>query len=263
MKRLFIFLMFIHVYATGAYAQLNSGMNGTRGGEDLFKLQLLVDRDIQEDEVNTYRDEVDRFIVNLKSRHQNTSRARLIEDMFYRGHNKFLRNYTELTKFSDLLSRGRYDCLTATIFYSYCLNALNIDHTIIETPHHIFLMIEDENILLETTDPINGFVKGELSQQLASEYEGMEDSEEVLFRQTIGLQYYNAAVHAFNSQDYLLAVERVVHSSQYYSGPRLIKIGLMLSRAITKSDFSEDVKFEALLKLTRTLDGEVQMAGIN
>jgi hypothetical protein len=266
MRWLNIFLVFFLALAVSVNGQNSLSESGSEQiDEDFFELQLTVDSDILTHEIAIYRDEVHQFIESIKRRHRASSKARLIEDMFYRGHNKFLRHYAELTTFGDLLSNGKYDCLTATIFYSYCLDALEIDHTIVETPNHIFLLVKNEGILLETTDPINGFVQGEYAseERLAEAYEDMDIREEVDFRQTIGLQHYNAAVEDFNNKEYLSSVEHVVKSSRYYSGPRLVKIGLILSRAISNSDFNEDVKFTALLKLTRTFDNSIQMVGVH
>ena len=233
--------------------------------EDIFALHMQVDRDVVISEIAEQQQRIDDFVLNIKSEFDREDREDMLEELFYTGHKKFLKHYRLFTTFNDLLSKGRYDCLTGTIFYAYALNQLDFSFEIVETPHHIYILVEDGEYLLESTDPLNGFVAGKeaVMDMLENDRPAEGDSEEVSFYETVGLQYYNAAVYSMNNGKLLDAVDHVENATFFYQGERMIQLGLILSRAISESEMDADTKFSSLLKLTRTIQSRVQVVGLN
>ncbi len=75
-------------------------------------------------------------------------------------HEKYLLKYVDPAYLSATLSKGEYNCVTATILYYVLGIELNLPTIIIETPHHVYLNFIDDDkskILIELTSPKDGF----------------------------------------------------------------------------------------------------------
>ena len=84
-----------------------------------------------------------------------------VEYAFYYIHKKLLKNYEQYASISETISVGKYDCVTASAVYSLFLTELNIPFSVIETNYHMYMLVypgTKNELLLETTDPLNGFI---------------------------------------------------------------------------------------------------------
>ena len=102
---------------------------------------------------------VQNLVDRLKTK-RSKSDIHLLRKVFVETHKKFLKNYSQYADMNEIFSSGNYDCLTATSMYSIVLDRLDFDYSIIETNYHIFIVVNTSRgeVLLETTDPLNGFV---------------------------------------------------------------------------------------------------------
>lgn len=75
-------------------------------------------------------------------------------------HNKFLLKYEAENRFYEIIKTGKYNCVTATALYALFFEKLNIPYAIKEEPTHVYLVAypNAENILIETTTPVSGFL---------------------------------------------------------------------------------------------------------
>lgn len=213
----------------------------------------------------------------LAKKHRYRTKASLVSAVFYKTHRKWLKRYKPFTPFGQMLKTGNYDCLSATTLYSYLFDELDIDHTIIENKYHIYILISTDNgeLLIETTDPIYGFVTDpkEIAERLATfeaqNNEVLEDAytfssvvnESVNGVELIGLQYYNASVNAFNQKDYDNSIDLLQKAIVFRASSRYIEFGLLITQAILNDDALDDeVKLGHIKKVQRLLQNGVILA---
>jgi len=76
-------------------------------------------------------------------------------------HDTFLDKYEIKNEFSEIFDTGKYNCVSATALFALVFEELSISYTIKELPTHVFLIAypENEQILVETTDPLTGYIQ--------------------------------------------------------------------------------------------------------
>ena len=176
-----------------------------------------------------------------KKQDQYKKEADFVEHLYYYTHRKLLKKYNQYASLAETLTRGDYDCLTATAIYSILLTELSLPHAIVETNYHIYILVypDTENeILLETTNPAYGFITnpGEI-EQLKAEYKsanneqqkGQADFEINIERrlqgqELIGLLFYNQSVNEVNQGNWHLAKELANQAFEYYPNVRITQL---------------------------------------
>jgi hypothetical protein len=204
-----------------------------------------------------------------KKKHAFKHEKELVRYIFYKAHQKFLKNFQTESSFGELLTTGKYNCLTGTALYALLFEHFHIDYSIIETNHHIFIIVkaDGKEILIETTDPVEGFVDNpEKIQTRLDEYRNnavpnatrggvrYEFSfnlwEAVTLEELTGLLYFNNAVKAYNQQDFIEATLTLIKASQYKPSPRIEEFSLLLMVTIRESELADDDKKDLLHKLS-------------
>ena len=263
-----------NVVSPTEYALLASASNGIPS--DIFMFHASANSTMDQLRISEKKNELHDFISGITRRYtKEIHTPQLLRNVFYKTHQKYLRNYQSYTTFGDLLENGNYDCLTGTILYAWMLKELGFDFKVIETSHHIYLIIDTDQgpFMFESTDALNGFVAG--SESIESRIAGFESdsqrsddliseiNEEVTFLELVGLQYYNSSVQAYNQQQFINAVDQIEKASLFYKGARLKEFGQILARAIVASDMSQSDKNAYLMKLNTTFSRDVIIASIN
>ncbi|GAA5042131.1 hypothetical protein GCM10011506_44660 [Marivirga lumbricoides] len=170
-----------------------------------------------------------------------------LDYLFYKTHQILLKKYTKHTDFESMISSGSYDCVSGSIAYSLLLSFFNIEHSIIETDYHVFIVAraEGRDYIFESTDPISGFIKNEeavikhiaqfkptptppsvqntieIGAENYQTTEGNTIYKEVSIEQLIGLQYYNQGISAINNKDFNLAKMKVSQALTLYPSERI------------------------------------------
>ncbi|WP_017733972.1 hypothetical protein [Nafulsella turpanensis] len=222
--------------------------------EEPEALQLLLasapGMDLQKEE--DYRAKLEKFIRRFEKKKNRYSDAYLLEQLFYRVHRKYLKKYQPYVGFSQLLEKGKYNCLTSTALYAWFLQALGYEYQIIETDYHIFLMVKTssgEEIMIESTDPKSGFVRDPklIAQRLeqikndalspeARKERPYHDFKLQLFReinlqQLAGLQYYNQAAYLYNNRKQAQAATALSKGNLLYQAERFEHFAGLLAEA--------------------------------
>lgn len=184
-------------------------------------------------------DKINKVLAHLANRQDKyRSQDDFVEYLYYYTHRKLLKTYTKYPSIEETLLEGDYDCLTATSIYSILLSELSIDHSVIETNYHIFIMVNPDTtdeILIETTDPRYGFVKGQDEIQASKEGYLKSNIEErntlISFdfniergleqKELIGLLYYNQSIRKINQGDWDEAMTFAKKAFEYYSRTRV------------------------------------------
>ena len=266
---LFIFCLPLVVSAQGGTPDL---------GDRTFAhyVELYVSTDLSKS-VSTQA--IKNFVQKLESKkHSFKKESEFLQYTFNQTHRKFLKHYKQYCTFTELVDNGTYNCLTATALYALLLDHFKINYKIVETNYHIFLLAKTEQgtILLETTDPLNGFISNptQVEKRIASykQNELLEASnDKVLYAynfnlynvvdldQMLGLMYYNLAIDAYNHQEIQLAIAHLDQAILRYQSPRIDEFSTIILLTLQESEMEASVKKSFVQKVkaiqTRKLSG--------
>jgi hypothetical protein len=250
------------------------------GGEvSPFMLQLSVNYNLEESPEAfelAYRDFVDHL---AKKRNKGLSDEDFLNFLFYRTHKVYLKRYEGHTSFSQVMNEGKYDCLTGTVLYALLLKEFDFPFTVVETDYHIYLLVsgEETTVLLETTDPINGFISdretienkisdiNERNKTLSEQYLTFQsDSRNFTdLNKLAALQYYNASVLAFNSGQIIASIDQLEKARVYDDSPRFKNFGKLLAkRLVNTEEVDQQTKVKYLVKLTQFLNEGIMSASL-
>lgn len=235
-----IFLLPMLVLAQADIAILNR-----QATENLLVTYLNTDR--AEVQPSTIR--ITKFLDKLSSDPEayNKQQQQFLRQIFIKTHSRFLRTFKQYATFSQLFSNGNYNCLTATALLGATLKHFGYSFRIFETNHHIFILVETDQgrTLLETTDPVNGFITGQkLIDEKISGYKaplaGKPESRvieykfqsalfnEVTLENITGLLHFNLAVNAYNAKDFELATSHLEHANEFYQSSRMVEFSELI-----------------------------------
>ncbi len=206
--------------------------------------------------------EFDSFLTKLDRKKATLKSAQdFINYVFIKTHNHFLKNYVAYASLDETFEKGSYNCLTGTILFSLILNHYNINYEVIETNYHIFIVAETKEgrILLETTDPMDGFVTSSSEienritrykqNEIQAEQKGksyfkfrFELFNSLTMDELRGLVYYNMAVNSFNQQDFPQAVKHFVNAQKLYSSARIEEFSQVLLLSLQQSELDQKTK---------------------
>lgn len=186
--------------------------------------------------------------------------------LFWSTRHTFLKNYTDNTSLQVLFEGGDYDCLTATTLYALMLQEFGYQFRIVETNYHILLIATTSKgeVLLETTDPFNGFVESqnEIDRRLKYYQENLlataaVSDNQYMFKQGIffethprylvNLLYFNQAVSSFNHQQWLQSGQLLLKAQENYSSPRIAELAALLVQTVLTLDSIKDAERQFIL----------------
>jgi hypothetical protein len=217
---------------------------------------FLTSSDCKAQSVKTF----DSFLNKLdkKSRAAKNKQA-FVRQIFNKTHQQFLKRYSAYASLDETFDNGSYNCLTGTILLSLALHHYNIDHQVIETNYHIFILAEtsEGQILLEATDRMNGFVTDQknIETRIATYKQNQiqvqqSDKSYYKFRFELyntvsidelrGLVFYNKAVDSFNHGQLEIAVQNLVKANALYFSFRTEEFSQILLLSLQQSGL--DVK---------------------
>ena len=212
-KTILIYTLFIGA-TFDVYCSNGSGEKSKTSTEYAFTLLLNISETPKFGERHQLRSEYTEFANSLKEKQSNWKNDhKLLEHLFYKVHQKYLKKYVPYQSFQDLFETGTYGCLTGTALFAFLLDELGYEYEIIETNYHMFLKVQSngKTYLLESTDPFSGFehLEKEIEKRIADAHLKNKSGGEhhtftydiyrsITFTDLIGLQYYNVAIDAFN-----------------------------------------------------------------
>jgi len=227
--------------------------------EEAFRLLLQVGHTTEAENYQGFYGELTSFLERMARRQKRyQSEERFVRYLFYKIHNKYLKQYRQQADFYELMDQGVYDCVTAASLYSLALAALNIQHSIEELPYHVYLTVEtrdtQKTILLETTDNFQGFVntQEDIAKRINSYSKpGNQDESEhyhydfdidhsISLKQLIGLNYFNKAVFLYNNRKIEKAGSLLSVAKNLYPGKRMDAFEALIARTHTRQIASSD-----------------------
>ncbi len=183
----------------------------------------------------------DELLSHLKDKKEkyNGDDIRFLKNLFSYIHRKQLANYQNFVSLEATLDKYKvYDCLTGTALYALLLNDLGYEINIKEFDYHILLIVKglDQDILIESTDPLEGFVadESEIKERLDEIISKQENEEKSIFSGGIvndvgitelaGLQYYNQALDFMNNGDLENSLKRIKLARSLYPSKRIEQV---------------------------------------
>jgi hypothetical protein len=201
------------------------------------------------------------FIKQLEKKRVVLSEKEFLRLIFTKTHKTYLKKFVEFAPFNAIFETGSYQCLTATALYALILNHFNINHEVIETNYHIFLIAhtKEGNVLLESTDLFNGFIDDEfLMNQKIDQYKkntltasnttavyykySFELFNSVDLPELLGLLHYNQAVAAFNQNNIEGAVTHLPLANEFYASSRIDEFAQLLLLSLQQSKLDNETK---------------------
>ncbi len=178
--------------------------------------------------------------------HHFSSDEKYLKHIYRYVHKKVLKSYKKYVTLSETLSKkGNYDCLTGTLLYSLILDELGFKYTIREFNYHVALVIhlESNQLMIESTDPLDGFIVGskainsrianykkeDIEAKRSSQYvftEVMDNKISIL--ELTGLHYYNQALNYFNREEFVIASFKIDKAYSLYPSPRIRRVSTLI-----------------------------------
>ncbi len=174
------------------------------------------------------------------------STEQFLKYFFYHIHRTHLKRYESYATLSDLLDSGQYDCVSGTALYALLLDALQVQFSVREMTHHTYLEIplNDGIAIIESTDPLGGFVSDELAiAQRLAQYQS-EEADPTIYPQPIqakvgmkellGLSYFNAAVDYYNHHQFTPARQYLRQAIRWYPADRMYAFQAIVESVATR-----------------------------
>ncbi|MBT1703047.1 hypothetical protein [Chryseosolibacter indicus] len=258
-KVLFLLVPILFLRGTYASAQVDRGIS--------YYVNLFSETDNTSSSLD---DDLKKFVQQLARKRNSKSEKQFLEYLFSKTHRRYLKNYTEYASFGELAENGTYNCLTGTALYALLLDHFNIEHKIIETNYHIFLLVKtnDGAVLFEATDPAHGYVSDEremvrrISFYKENRIEQKEkDNEKTLYqyqfklfntvslKQMAGLLHYNMAIEAYNAQELTGAINHLDKAIAVYNSPRIEEFSKIVLLSVMQSELDASTKEEYVKKI--------------
>jgi hypothetical protein len=190
-----------------------------------------------EEKMNFFWDEIH------KIQKTGISETKKIRKIYQKISTTFFQQYKGFSSLADLIEKGEFDCLSATMLYSYVLDSLGYQCQAIELPNHVYLSVRLTNgkeWLIEPTLPQNGLhttptqvesLKKHYQNEVIR-FQALVENEflkskfrnsihnPIGLNQLVGLQFYNRAIQYFNQQNYKAALKELMKANQLYNCER-------------------------------------------
>lgn len=230
-------------------------------------LPTLIKNETRTEEIKT---RVDKFVARLQHKRVRQDDQEFVYQIFNETHRKFLKTYKPYSHFSEIFESGSYDCLTATSLLAVILNSFHYNFQVVETNIHVFIIVETQNgkILLETTDPVYGFISD--PEKIISKIEQYKNENSASSRinspliykevdplKLSGLLLYNEAVVAYNEKDFVNSTLKMLEANLVYNSDRTQNFAITLVTAIMESSYEENLKRNLIRPLIGMINKEV------
>lgn len=233
------------------------------------KIDYYINLFSQADNNKTTTREISAFIHKLEQKRPSFEHNEdFLGYLFQKTHQRFLKHYEDYVSFSEMLDNRSYNCLTGTALYALLLEHFGIEYKVIETNYHIFLIAQTDKgrVLLEATDPINGFVndagsiEGRIRTYRQNTVQEIRSSKkyyrynfnlfhEVNLDQMLGLLHYNFAVEAFNNHKLQESINELSKAIELYNSPRIEEFSKIVLYSVKESNLDPSAKAKCLKEI--------------
>ncbi len=229
-----------------------------------------------------------RKIEELQQRKKPKKIAKDVKYLYDQLHQEFLTKYMYLAYFDEIFETGVYNCVTAVALYAMAFEACDIPYNIKETPTHVYIVADpdDSQLLIETTDPVDGFktFRPGFKEQFVSQLGVLKLINEndiakkgiygvfdefyfggavLSLKSLVGIQYYNKGISLYENNDYHGAWHAFSIAQLFHSNDQINKmLFASIASVVSYSDYSDWNDIELLPYLERFLDYDLKQTNI-
>lgn len=200
-----------------------------------------------------------------------------IKSVYDQVHNPLLKKYEIENRFYEIFQSGNYNCVSATALYALMFDRLEIPYEIKEEPTHVYLLgyPNKENILVETTSPLHGYltfnddyklnyVTTLKKQKVIGSDEADRSTVDALFNKyyfknekitvenLVGIQYMNDAIFRKDHNELLKAYQQMEKAYLFYPSSRCEFLLFILgTEVLSKEKLDPKDKCALIAKLSR------------
>lgn len=244
-----------------------------------FQMALATDPAMLNTDFEFYQKEFYSFLGQLKA-HKNFGKKpkAQIKFIFNSIHDKYFNLYQANPLFSEIFTKGHFNCLTASVLFAFAFDYLEIPYETILLTNHVYLLAypKQTSIVVETTNPLKGaqividprekgkIVRALVDMKLITENELREKGVERIFTeiylaqatpnliQLIGALYYNQSIE---HMEYLRSIEAYgcLKKSDFLF-PRKPTVGLLMyhsSMILSRSEHMNPETYRVLAEMDR------------
>lgn len=209
-----------------------------------LKAFMIYDSTSSLDNLRSHEHQLELLVDNLSSqRSRFKNDTKFITHVFNHVRSAYLKNYEKYIPFNDMITHGRFNCLTGTALYNYIFYELGYETRIYETHFHCFLILKlpsGSDVLVDAADRTYGLIidKAQVEKKILLYQKTEEEiaADENMFPvnhypsikavsplELAGLQYFNFAVVDFNNSEYQRAYLNLLKASTLYPSSDRIK----------------------------------------
>jgi len=126
---------------------------------DYFALFLSANKEITKDDCNQYKERINSILIPFqKKSFKKLKEKKKISKVYDRVQDQLMDKYIEEALYSDLFSKGEYQCVTSSMLFTRVFEQLNIPYEIEVEPRHVYLIAypQTSKIIVQTTNPKKG-----------------------------------------------------------------------------------------------------------
>ena len=126
---------------------------------DYFALFLSANKEITQDDGNQYKERINSILIPFqKKSFKKLKEKKKISKVYNRVQDQLMDKYIEEALYSDLFSKGEYQCVTSSMLFTRVFEQLNIPYEIEVEPGHVYLIAypQTSKIIVQTTNPKKG-----------------------------------------------------------------------------------------------------------
>ncbi|MEM7548418.1 MAG: hypothetical protein AAF363_02000 [Bacteroidota bacterium] len=249
MRRLVILILIVINTYDVAGVTLDSTIKKERSPMEYFELFLSTDPAINDQKLNFATDKWNRFIAQMKDHSfSEAPNDVFIKSLFKNLHRNFLPEYNRQSNFGNLFTEEpTYNCVTATALLSIALETFNIPYAIRETNFHVYVLLPEHDMLLESTNRfgiLNGSndIERRISKYVKENRSSSKNDlipmfidKEINLDQFAGLLFFNLAVDYVQKEDWSGAMPYLTYAEQHYYSLRVFYLKFLVSARLPEN----------------------------
>ena len=241
---------------------------------DKFNLLFTVNANVSDSDISFYKNQLKALYTKLEGQKVRKKKLpKAVKIIFETTHSYFFKKYEDYAEMHQIFKGGTYNCVTASAIYALVLEHFDLPYEIRELPTHVYIVVDPAgtNIVLESTDPLNGIysidkkrvIKRMVELKMISQSEMQRNSVDDLYEKymeteekAVGFQelaaalYYNASIQNAEMEWYQKSLS-FINKSQYLNPVTevaLLKLEIQVMLA-SKANIEDITTFHSLFDL--------------
>lgn len=192
-------------------------------------------------------------------------------------HRTFFDKYKLKNSFSDIFSKGEYNCVSGSALYAIIFNLLDIPFQVMEAPRHVFIIAypKTHRILVESTSPedgYNAYTESYVDKYVRSLYQSKVISKEefestpvkqlfekyyysssgISLKELAGIQYDNFGLYYIDDEQYEKSLQEIKKAYYLISDLRTkYMLRSSLAYIVSNKSYTDDNRLKDLIVLCR------------